>query len=123
MEELSGMHKPPEGRMETVFHRAIDETPDWRSALDALMDLGFTRVLTSGQKPTASEGADTLAAMTEYAAGRIEVLPGGGIRQGNVRALIKKTDCTQVHFSMRKDNGFLSAGELADLVAAARGAV
>jgi copper homeostasis protein len=113
MEELSGM--------ETVFHRAMDETPDWREALDALAGLGFTRVLTSGQKPTASEGADTLAAMVKYAAGRVEILPGGGIRQGNVRALIEKTGCTQVHFSTRKGSGFLSARELADLVAAVKG--
>lgn len=31
---------------EPVFHRAIDVTPDWRAALDALMELGVARVLT-----------------------------------------------------------------------------
>jgi copper homeostasis protein len=110
--ELSGM--------ETVFHRAFDETPDWRRALDTLAELGISRVLTSGQKASAMEGAETLAAMVSYAAGRIEILPGGGIRRENAGAILKKTGCAQLHFSMRKDGGFLSPEELRALMEAAR---
>ncbi len=71
------------GEKESVFHRAIDVTPDWRAALDALIGLGVTRVLTSGQRPTVPEGAQTIKAMIAHAAGRIEILPGAGITPEN----------------------------------------
>ncbi len=89
------------GSRQAVFHRAIDVTPDWRAAIDTLCSLGFRRVLTSGQSPTALEGAATIREMIAYAAGRIEILPGAGIRPGNVLDLIEKTKCTQVHASLR----------------------
>ena len=86
---------------QTVFHRAIDVTPDWRAALDTLCSLGIRRVLTSGQAPSAWMGAQTIRQMVGCAAGRIEILPGAGIRLNNVRELIGETGCTQVHASLR----------------------
>lgn len=82
-----------------VFHRALDVVPDWREALDVLIGLGFARALTSGQRATAPEGAETLREMCEYAKGRIEILPGGGIRPHNIRALLDATGCDQAHAS------------------------
>lgn len=86
---------------EAVFHRAFDLTPRPAESLDGLIDLGFTRVLTGGARPSAIEGADTIRALVERAAGRIEVLPGGGIRPSNVADLIRAAGCTQVHASLR----------------------
>ena len=73
------------GDHESVFHRAIDVTPDWKAAMDVLMELGVTRILTSGQKPTVPEGIFTIKEMLEYAAGRIQVLPGAGITPENAQ--------------------------------------
>ena len=87
---------------ETVFHRAIDVVPDWRTALDTLIRLGVTRVLTSGQAPAALYGADVIAQMRRHAQGAIEILPGGGITPQNVRRLLELTGCTQVHLSQRR---------------------
>lgn len=87
------------GDREIVFHRAIDVVPDWRRALDTLMELGFTRVLTSGQAPSVLFGAATIREMIAHAAGRIQILPGGGIRPANVAEVVAKTGCTQVHAS------------------------
>lgn len=87
------------GDREVVFHRAMDVTPDWRSALDSLMELGFTRVLTSGQAPSVLFGAQTLREMIAHADGRIEILPGGGIRPANIAEVVEKIGCTQVHAS------------------------
>lgn len=90
------------GDRERVFHRAIDVAPDWRAALDVLIALGFTRVLTSGQAPDVLSGADTVRSMREYAAGRIEILPGGGVRAENAREVLARTGCGQLHLSMKK---------------------
>ena len=91
---------------QTVFHRAFDVVPDASNALEELIDLGFTRVLTSGQEKTAMEGRELIRSLIAQAATRIEVLPGGGVRALNVRQLVAATGCTQVHltaFSMRID--------------------
>lgn len=91
------------GSKESVFHRAIDVVPDWKSAIDTLIGLGVTRILTSGQRPSALDGASTIAEMIRYANGRIQVLPGGGVRQYNVKELLEKTGCRQVHISPHKN--------------------
>ncbi len=91
---------------QTVFHRAFDAVPDAAAALDALIELGFTRVLTAGQKKTALDGRERLQELLARAAGRIEILPGGGIRAHNVGQLLAATGYTQVHltaFSARCD--------------------
>lgn len=71
------------GNHESVFHRAIDVTPNLMEALDTVISLGVTRILTSGQRPTVPEGADNIRAMVTRAAGRIQILPGGGVRPEN----------------------------------------
>lgn len=87
---------------ETVFHRAIDVVPDWRTALDSLVDLGITRVLTSGQEPDVSLGTQTVREMIEYAAGRIQILPGAGITARNMDRIIAETGCSQIHLAAHK---------------------
>lgn len=86
---------------QVVFHRAFDLTPVPTEALDTLIDLGFHRVLTSGQASSAFAGAETIAALRAHAAGRIELLPGGGVRPDNVAQLMRHTGCAQLHGSMR----------------------
>ncbi len=82
---------------ETVFHRAFDLVPEPLEALDTLIELGVTRVLTSGQGASALQGAELIASLRAHAAGRIEILPGGGIRAGNVSEVVRLTGCGQVH--------------------------
>lgn len=86
---------------EAVFHRAFDLTPDPFAAIDSLIDLGFKRVLTSGQAASAPAGTAMLAKLVNHAAGRIEVLPGGGVRPSNAAKLLADTGCTQLHGSLR----------------------
>ena len=87
--------------VETVFHRAIDVVPDVFAALDTLTALGVTRVLTSGQRASAPQGAETIRKMLAHAAGRIDILPGGGVNAGNVRGFIAETGVKSVHASAR----------------------
>jgi copper homeostasis protein len=88
-------------RIQTVFHRAFDFTPDAIAACSELIDLGFTRVLTSGQSLTASQGAKVLRALIEHSACRIEILPAGAIRAENVTDLLAQTGAAQIHASVR----------------------
>ncbi len=86
----------------TVFHRAIDVVPDWKAALDILISLGITRVLTSGQEPLAPLGTETIRQMIEYSAGRIEILPGAGIDLKTMNRVITETNCDQIHLAAHK---------------------
>ncbi len=87
------------GKRQAVVHRAFDVTPDPFKALEQLVDLGITRILTSGQRDSVQEGADLIAELIERAGKRIEILPGGGIRPFNVREVVDKTGCRQVHLT------------------------
>src|SRR5262245_44107620 len=89
------------GERAAVFHRAFDVTPDPLAALERLIDLGFRRVMTSGQEETAYNGAGLIAELIARAAGRIEVLPAGGINRFTVADVLARTGCDQVHASLR----------------------
>jgi copper homeostasis protein len=89
------------GKKQIVCHRAFDVTPDPERALEQLIDLGYCRVLTSGQQPRAIEGAAMVAALEQRAGGRIEILPAGGINPACVVELLQRTGCRQVHGSLR----------------------
>jgi copper homeostasis protein len=84
-----------------VFHRAFDVTPDPLAALEELIGLGFRRVMTSGQQETAYDGAGLIAELITRAAGRIEILPAGGINRFTVADVLARTGCGQVHASLR----------------------
>jgi copper homeostasis protein len=90
------------GDRQAVFHRAFDVTPDPFRSLDQLVSLGFTRVLTSGQEDTVPEGAHLIKRLIEYAGGRIEILPGGGIKPLSLRQVVESTGCKQVHLTAFK---------------------
>ena len=85
-----------------VFHRAIDVTPDWKRALDSLIRLGVTRVLTSGQESDVFFALDTIAEMIQFAGDAIEILPGAGITLRNVERVVAATGCKQVHLARHK---------------------
>lgn len=84
---------------EPVFHRAFDVTPDPFEALEILIEIGITRVLTSGQAKTALEGAGLISELRKRADGRIEILPGGGVRAHNAREILARTGCDQLHLA------------------------
>jgi len=95
------------GARDTVFHRAFDVTPDPFRALDELVDLGITRVLTSGQQDTVPEGLDLIKRLVDHAGDRIQVMPGGGIKLFNFEEVVVRTGCRQVHvaaFTSRRDD-------------------
>ena len=87
-----------------TFHRAFDRTLDLLAALDTLVSLGVSRVLTSGGAATAIDGAETLTALVERAGDDIEILAGGGVRANNVRELVRRTRVREVHARCEGDS-------------------
>ena len=83
-----------------VFHRAFDVVPEALVALEQLIDLGVTRVMTSGQEASAYNGTANIANYRKHAAGRIEILPAGGINRFTVADVVSRTGCDQVHASL-----------------------
>ena len=87
------------GSMEVVLHRAFDATQEPLRELETAVELGFRRVLTSGGAAQAPAGVEQLARLVQAAAGRIEILPGGGVRSSNALELLRVSGATQLHAS------------------------
>jgi copper homeostasis protein len=85
--------------LKITCHRAFDMTPDPYQALEDCIECGFDRILTSGQKPTAPEGAALIEALIKKANGRIVIMPGAGINEDTVASLVQATGATEIHFS------------------------
>jgi copper homeostasis protein len=87
--------------LEVTFHRAFDRCKDPFAALEELIEIGCQRILTSGQRPTVSEGVDLIAELNKKADDRIIILPGSGVRKDNIKMLAEKTGCIEFHSSLR----------------------
>ena len=96
-----------------TFHRAIDQTPDLLEAVDRLIEAGVSRVLTSGGAATAVEGVEVLAYMVERAGSRLSVMPGGGIRAHNVRAVIDRSRAGEIHTRFVDEEGMRALSAMA----------
>jgi copper homeostasis protein len=107
-----------------TFHKAFDVTRDLGAALDTLLGLGIRSVLTSGGSPTADGGADTLRILVERSAGRVTIIAGGGVRAGNVGALLAHTHVPEVHLRAMRPDAFgrqvTSTEEIAAFIQAVR---
>jgi len=84
-----------------TFHRAFDVCADQFAAMETIIDMGYERILTSGGKSTAMEGARQITELIKKADGRIIIMPGSGINQSNVADLIHFTKATEIHASAK----------------------
>ena len=87
--------------MEVTFHRAFDRCSNPFEAMEQLLEIGCVRILTSGQKPLATEGVDLIAELHRMAGHRIHIMPGSGVRKENIRSLAEQTGCAEFHSSLR----------------------
>ncbi|EHQ30176.1 copper homeostasis protein CutC [Mucilaginibacter paludis] len=84
-----------------TFHRAFDMCRDQTEALEEMITMGCERVLTSGGKSTAIEGASNIARLVQQAAGRIKIMPGSGINEYNIVHLVQYTGAAEFHTSAK----------------------
>jgi|TARA_A100001391_G_scaffold95382_1_gene63255 copper homeostasis protein len=96
-----------------TLHRAFDLAPDFPAAIDTAIDLGFTRILTSGGARRAIDGLDALRAITAHAAGRIAIMAGSGVTADNAKAILA-LGVTDLHASASRAIA-IPAGRATDL--------
>lgn len=81
-----------------IFHKAIDLLPDPVQGVKDLLQIGgITRILTSGGKETATEGAAKIREMIQAAAGRVTILVAGKVTFQNLESIIELTSATEFH--------------------------
>lgn len=90
------------GAVPVTFHRAFDLCKNGSTALEQIIDSGFSRLLTSGQELSATKGAGRIAALVEQANNRISIMAGAGVNPENVVELIRQTGVKEVHLSGKK---------------------
>ena len=69
--------------LDLTFHRAFDIVNNPIKSMNKLIEIGFDRILTSGQSDTAEKGLKMLLELKEKANGKISIMPGGGINENN----------------------------------------
>lgn len=82
-----------------TFHRAFDRVKDPTAELETIISLGFERILTSGLKPKATDGADLLARLIKQTDDRIIIMPGSGITSKNIIRMAESTGAREFHSS------------------------
>jgi copper homeostasis protein len=96
--------------LETTFHRAIDVSADSRQALDRLADLGFTRVLTSGRRRSALDGAPLIKELATRTS--VTVMACGGVRAANAALVVAATGVADLHAAPRRPAGTARPGDV-----------
>lgn len=87
---------------EAVFHKAFDDAEDPFRAAEALIRCNTDRVLTSGKQPDALKGAELIRRLNDKFGSEIEFLPGGGVNENNITAIIEKSRSKQIHMSAKE---------------------
>jgi len=88
-----------------TLHRAIDTVRDFERAVTDAADIGFERILTSGQADKADLGMDRLASAVKVASGRISIMAGSGVNAANAARILKETGVNELHASCSKPQG------------------
>jgi copper homeostasis protein len=90
------------GNLPVTFHRAFDLTTDAVHSMETIIDLGFSRILTSGQSKNAKTGIEILKVLVQRAQDRIVIMAGCGINDKNVETILRETHIREIHSSASK---------------------
>lgn len=90
------------GEMEITFHRAFDRCTSLERSLEDLVELGCSRVLTSGGKEFAPDATEKLKSLVRQAGFRIQIMPGSGINHRNLQKIAAETGAYEFHTTAKK---------------------
>ena len=85
-----------------TFHRAFERCSNPFEALEDIIEMGCERILTSGQQPTAPEGAGLINELIRQADERIIIMPGSAVRSRNIIEIAQQTGAVEFHSSAKK---------------------
>ena len=102
VESMRRLMSPAAG-LPVTFHRAFDVAANRAEALEQVIDLGASRVLTSGGAATAFDGAVAIAMLVDQAGERVSIMAGGKIREQNARDVIARTGVREVHARLENE--------------------
>ena len=100
--------------LDLTFHRAFDQVLQPKESLKKIMDLGFDRILSSGQKATAVAGLDVLVELQNIAKNQLVIMPGGGINDQNCE-LFFKAGFREIHLSAKGSDKTVEGEPISDL--------
>ena len=83
--------------MEVTFHKAIDEISNPLDYIDALIDIGIKRILTSGGKATALEGKDLINDMIRKSNKKLKIVVAGKVTKENLSELSSLISSDEFH--------------------------
>ena len=96
--------------LKATFHRAFDFVPDFRIAIEKIVDFGFDRLLTSGLQAKAENGIAVISEIKQQYGDRLEVIAGSGINKENALRF-SGSGIDYLHFTSRKpDNEIVEMG-------------
>lgn len=99
-ENAKALHEYAKGfNLETTFHRAFDHCKNPLTAINQLIDIGFDRLLTSGQKEKAINGINLINELILISKKQIQIMAGSGINENNVMQFLT-IGVDAVHFSI-----------------------
>lgn len=100
-ERLARWIEAAEGKP-VCFHRAFDGIREPERGLDTLIELGVTRLLTSGGADDVVAGLPALTRWIQRVGQDLEIMPGGGVRAENIGHVVQASGARSIHFSARK---------------------
>jgi copper homeostasis protein len=85
-----------------TFHRAFDlcRDKDRNVCLEAVIQTGAARILTSAGKDRVVDGITRIAILVRAAGDRIAIMPGGGVNAGNIQQILQQTGAPEIHASL-----------------------
>jgi len=83
--------------LDITFHKAIDELEDPVKEVKKLSQMGITRILSSGTKPTALEGSEILNKMIAECDDNIKIVIAGGVSDENFEEVSSKIKSPDYH--------------------------
>lgn len=87
------------GRAHLTLHRVIDTMDNPLDAMEQVIDLGFSTILSSGGNPRAQDGIRMLTELNNQANDRIQIMAGAGLTPSAIIPINQQTGITAFHSS------------------------
>ncbi len=87
--------------MSVTFHRAFDLCLDPKKGLEAVINAGADRLLTSGQAEKTEDGCELISQLIGKARERLIIMPGSGISESNIKLIAQRTGAKEFHLTAR----------------------